>query len=154
MSSTLVTIATFPNELEAQMAKNYLAENEVYAIVSQGEGSAVTGAAACLDVAEDEAKRAMKLLERRPHHHEPRESALPGDVLAAKALNVSTLGYFFIPVLSHLLSAVMLCWLGWTRKPLSEEGKRKAREARQINAIMLGVAAIIAAIVVFVGSLG
>lgn len=147
MSSTLVTVATFPNEAEAHMAKNFLAEREIYAIVSQGHASAVTASSANLDVAEEEVHRAMKLLEKRPHHHEPPESKLAGDVLATNALNISTLGFFFIPVLSHLLSATMLCWGRWTGKPMSEFGRAKAKDASQINAMILGVAGFFVAVV-------
>ena len=69
------------------------------------------------------------------------------NLLADKALNWSTLGYFFIPVLMHLLSAALLIRLRWSRLPLSETGARHARDAAKINWIILGVAAICAAIV-------
>jgi len=146
-TNTLVTVATFPTSAEAYIVRNYLAVRDVYAVVTEGGASSITGAGVAVDVPEDELARATSLLEQRHHHHGPPAAELPGDRLAAQALNLSTLGYFFIPVLMHLLSAGVLFRLRWSRMPLSQTGERHARDAARINWIILGVAAICAAIV-------
>jgi hypothetical protein len=76
------------------------------------------------------------MAEERSRQRQP-ATDLAGDRLAARALNAASLGLFLFPVGLHVYSACLLLRLRLGGLPLSEGGRRQAREARRLNLIML-----------------
>jgi hypothetical protein len=73
-------------------------------------------------------------------------SDLPGDQLAARALNTATLGLYTVPVVLHLYSAWLLVRLKMAGHLLSAGGVAQVREAWRINALILIGAALCVAV--------
>jgi hypothetical protein len=71
---------------------------------------------------------------------------LPGDQLAARALNTATLGLYTLPVVLHVYSAWLLLRRKMAGHSLSADGFAKVREAWRINALILIGAALCVAV--------
>jgi hypothetical protein len=95
-----------------------------------------------LRVREPDAERATKVLARRPQRKSEPVSDLPGDQLAARALNAASLGLFILPVVFHVYSAFLLLRIKWYRLELSGGGRKQVREAWKVNRIILIGAAV------------
>jgi hypothetical protein len=149
MTGHMTTIATFNDPLTAEAAKRNLEAHDIPAILSGDVGRVVPGTPVVLEVDQDDAPRAHRTLDHAGHTpHEPPAVVLdlPGDRLASRALNVASLGLIVLPVLGQLISACLLLTL-WVRGlELSHDGKRMAREARQIDLIVLGGVAFVVAL--------
>jgi hypothetical protein len=167
----LVTVATFATAVEADLARNLLAEEGVAAYLECGAlvemvwmlGNAVGGVK--LQVAEDDVPRAREILDRtagaieaapaetdygdrdEPQLDEEPAPELPGDLLATRAWRAAVIGLFACPPLLHFYSAWTLLRLSFSGQPLSPAGT-----AKFYLALVLDVA-VCAAVGVFIAML-
>ena len=95
---------------EAHAARSRLATRNIEAVVTDDLGAEIIagGGIVKLQVRQEDAERAAQILARRRRRRHEQESALPGDQLAARAVNAAILGLYFFPVVLHLYSALLL----------------------------------------------
>jgi hypothetical protein len=151
MKDDLVTIATYPNAAEAEIVHGRLSEEDIPAFVNDVAETLIPVRGVQLQVPEESVKRATRVLEEVRHHREQRHEApvevLPGDRLAARALNIATLGLFLVPIVLHLFSALVLVRLWWSGAEMTPKGRQDALGAWKIDRLILGCALIVVAIV-------
>ena len=75
-------------------------------------------------------------------HSNPATLSAEGDLLAARALDVASVGIVVGPVVLHLYSLALLIRLMMSRLPLGVKGRRQAREAWMLDLLFLLSAAL------------
>jgi hypothetical protein len=147
-----VTIESFTEPAAAHMARNRLKSAGVRAVLSDEElvstawqlGNAVGGIK--LQVREADVGRAEKVLEKLRKQRSNRTKGkpeTPGDELAARALNAAALGIFFVPVVNHVYSAILLMRLKSQGLELTKQGRKHVRKAWVLNIMFLAFGALL-----------
>lgn len=142
----LVTVESFAEPTAAHMARNRLKSAGVRAYLSDEElvstawqlGNAVGGIK--LQVREADVARAEKVLDKLRKQRSRRgkgKAEAPGDELASRALNAACLGIFFVPIVNHIWSSILLLSLRRRGLELTKQGRKQVREAWLLNAVFL-----------------
>jgi hypothetical protein len=138
MADRLVTIAECSSAEEADAARSRLAAKHIAVVGEELSPETIPGGGRVkLQVRAADARRATRALALPRLRKQQPVSGLPGDQLAARALNAACLGLFILPVVLHVYSALLLLRLRWSGLELSAGGHNQVREARQLNRIIL-----------------
>jgi Putative prokaryotic signal transducing protein len=112
MSDNLITVGTYGNAAEAEIAHAALTEEDIPAFVEEELAATVLpGTAVKLQVPEERVKKALLVLEhaeRRRARRLPPDANLPGDRQAVRALLLACIGLILFPVLILLRAFVVV----------------------------------------------